>query len=515
MTLKQGKPGINVKFSQLPERCKTFHGYEVCPRQDMWRIPDSSRTFYFNFKPLLGLCSEKIRASFKQISLWFLTNWSAGYANRLFREYLDFIQKTYDLNNPCSVIKSPHILIYKSNLALEDEWHLATLSCLLRKWYELGFFGVDEGTYKLLNSFTLRANPRKGWPVLTMDPLQGPFTELELHAIYHEVNSQFKESKIGVRLYSLVWLFMALGIRPVQIADVKTGDVHSNGNEYWINVPRAKQQQQRRRTSFKKRPLLREISDLLEAWILQVKEEGKRFAPDIAKNKLPLFPDWGQRGEIEEFAYHCDGNSLSKEIRDFFSKVKLRSPRSNKPMRVTPQRFRYTLGTRAAMEKQGPLVIAELLDHSDTQNVLVYTKATPEIIKILDEALGSVLGRLAKAFKGEIVLEDLDTGQPLDPTKLVRIPRLDPRQGGVGYCGTCVGCNANLPYLCYVCSNFKAWLDGPHGEVLKDLLDERKKLLEITGDETIAFANDHLILAVAQVVDMCKEIQASREEHNG
>jgi integrase len=447
--------------------------------------------------------------------LYLLINYSVGYARILFEEFSKFIKEIYSTDYICREILSHHILTYKGTILNEYEYHLGVLSCFLRKWYDLGYSGIHQETNKLLNILKLKGNQRKGWAVLTMDPEEGPFTDLELHNIHHEVNSHFSNGKMGTRLYLLIWLFMALGMRPAQIADVKIKDFHSRENKHWINIPRGKQRQKRRRSSFTQRPLLKEISKILEVWILQVIEEGGRFAPNILGYNLPLFPNWGQRGEIEGFSYHSDGNNLSKEITDFFSRVKLRSPRCKEPLRVTPQRFRYTLGTRAAMEKQGLLTIAELLDHSDTQNVLVYTKATPEIVKILDEALGSVLGNLSKAFKGEIVLEDFDTGQPLDPTKLVRIPRLDPRQGGVGYCGTCVGCNANLPYLCYVCPNFKAWLEGPHGEVLKDLLDERNILLETTGDETIAFANDHLILAVAQIVDMCKEIQVAREGHNG
>lgn len=496
----------------LPKKVMTFHGFEIDPNQDMWRIPDSSRRFFFNFEALRNYCSAEIIISFKQAIIWYLVNWSVGYANRHFREFYDFVKEIFDKDKPCFQIHSYHILSYKGNIDEEREWHLATLSCFLRQWHNLGYSGVGKDSYDLLNFLTLKANPRKGWAVLTMDPIEGPFTEMELRAIHHEVNSNFNEGNIGIRLYGLIWLFMALGIRPVQIADVKVGDVRSIAGQYSIDIPRAKQRMSKRRAAYKERPLIREIGEVLDAWIIQVIKDGERFAPGVDSKNLPLFPNWEQKGAFGMFEYHSDGESLSKEIRKFFSMIEVYSHRTKNPIRVTPQRFRYTLGTRAAMEKQGPLVIAELLDHSDIQNVVVYTKATPEIIKILDEALGCVLGRLSKAFKGEIILDSFDTGRPVDPAKLVRLPRLDPRKGGVGYCGTCVGCTANLPYMCYVCPQFKAWLDGPHDDVLKDLLEERRTLLEITNDETMAFANDHLILAVAQVVDMCKEIKASRNE---
>jgi hypothetical protein len=45
------------------------------------------------------------------------------------------------------------------------------------------------------------------------------------------------------------------------------------------------------------------------------------------------------------------------------------------------------------MEGHGELIIAELLDHSDTQNVGVYVQATPEIVESVE--LHSELTHLA------------------------------------------------------------------------------------------------------------------------
>ena len=43
--------------------------------------------------------------------------------------------------------------------------------------------------------------------------------------------------------------------------------------------------------------------------------------------------------------------------------------------------------------------------------------------------------------------------------------------------------------------------------MLDHLIAERNRLMEITGDERIAHANDRTIAAVAQVVLKCREIK--------
>ena len=181
-------------------------------------------------------------------------------------------------------------------------------------------------------------------------------------------------------------------------------------------------------------------------------------------------------------------------------------------MHISAKRFRYTLGTRAAMEKNGALVIAELLDHSDTQNVQVYVKCVPEIIRQLNKALAMDLAPFADAFAGRIVENDSTAERSDDPASLIRYPGHVTGKDGIGRCGGCGECNGMVPIACYVCEKFQAWLDAPHEEVLDALLAESRQLLEETGDERIAFANNDVILAVTRVIQLCNGI---REAANG
>ena len=502
---------ISAEVWSLPESWRARNGHEFWPQDDFWKIPDTTREHVFNFASLRKSCSREMVQSCKRVLLWYVQSRSLSHATNMFAQLKGFLNFAGADGKLLYSISDVEIVNYKGSLPKEHQYYLGSLSGFLQKWHELGYSGIDPAAYSLLRSLRIEGN-RKGWAVLTMDPAEGPFTQVELQVIHQAVNKAFAEGDIDSREFSLVWLFMATGARPIQIADLKIKDFHalqteSGTAEYILRIPRAKQRGALRRAAFKDRPLIPQVGDVIHAYITQVKIESERCASDMASSDdLPIFPIWNKPNS-PGFSHHPDALEVRKEVKELFSKLEVFSHRTGEPIKITPRRFRYTLGTRAAQEKLGPLVIAEMLDHDDTQNVMVYTKATPEIIETIDEALAMELAPLAQAFAGKIVAADDETDRADDPTSLVRRPGQD----GVGRCGRCGTCGAAAPIACYTCGNFQAWLDAPHEEILKDLLDERRRLLEVTGDERIAHVNDNAILAVAQVVEECKRIKAGEE----
>jgi hypothetical protein len=67
------------------------------------------------------------------------------------------------------------------------------------------------------------------------------------------------------------------------------------------------------------------------------------------------------------------------------------------------KRFRHTLAKRAHDDGADIYVLAQLLDHSDTQNVKVYTEGGPEIVERLNRTMVLELAPLAQAFAGKLV----------------------------------------------------------------------------------------------------------------
>lgn len=507
---------ISAEVWSLPESWRARNGHEFRPQDDFWKIPDTTSEHVFNFASLRKSCSREMVQSCKRVLLWYVQSRSLSHATNMFNQFKWFSNGVCRGGEPLRSVANTDIINYKGSLSKEHQYYLGSLSGFLQKWHELGYSGIDPAAYSLLRSLRIEGN-RKGWAVLTMDPAEGPFTQVELQVIHQAVNKAFAEGDIDSREFSLVWLFMATGARPIQIADLKIKDFHalqteSGTAEYILRIPRAKQRGALRRAAFKDRPLIPQVGDVIHAYITQVKIESERCASDMASSDdLPIFPIWNKPNS-PGFSHHPDALEVRKEVKELFSKLEVFSHRTGEPIQITPRRFRYTLGTRAAQEKLGPLVIAEMMDHNDTQNVMVYTKATPEIIKKIDEALALELAPLARAFAGEIILSDDEAGRAGDPASLIRHPGRPRGKDGVGRCGRCGSCEAAAPIACYTCRSFQAWADTPHEDVLKTLLDERARLLEVTGDERIAHANDNVILAVAQVVEMCRKI---REERGG
>ena len=199
---------------------------------------------------------------------------------------------------------------------------------------------------------------------------------------------------------------------------------------------------------------------------------------------------------------------------DTLDRLSVVSERTGDFIKVGAKRFRTTVGTRAAQEGHPELVIAELLDHSDTQNVGVYVKATPEIVARIDRAMAMYMAPLAQAFAGKLIEGPAEATRAFDPASEIRAPEITGGFKAMSSCGKAGPCGFLKPIGCYTCGSFEPWLDGPHEQVLEHLLSRRDQQM-MTTDPRIASINDRTIYAVAQVVALCAEVKAQREAQNG
>lgn len=172
-----------------------------------------------------------------------------------------------------------------------------------------------------------------------------------------------------------------------------------------------------------------------------------------------LFPDMGEFSEI--ISPHQLRNSLNTDLLHIKSEIVsstcklianeegIHPERTGELLNISPVRFRYTTGTRAAREGFGEMVIAELLDHSDTQNSGVYIKNIPEHVEKLDKAVGSYLAPYAQAFAGVLVDSESYAKRGNDLNSRIKVDG-----HGLGTCGSYGFCGANVPIPCYTCMHF-------------------------------------------------------------
>lgn len=457
------------------------------------------------------LSGEKLDGCLRTLA-FYASNLSASHTLNIIMRFQHMLRET-----DAREITDTVLINYRSMLSPATEWYLATIRGFLRAWHRLGYPGISKDVIRLLDGWTLKGN-RKGDAVKRMDPQEGPLTDNELTAFNEGAVRAYEKSLITIAELAIALGTSHTGRRPVQISLLRVVDVLCGKNEkgepfYVLNMPRAKQRNSSFRTSFKPFAISLELWAILTAQARNaITLIESRLGFELQENdrqQIPLFPDLDVISAAQspyEFRQllatdrpHITAAEITDTLQYIVEKSEIRSERTGDLLHINARRFRYTTGTRAAREGFGELVIAELLDHSDTQNAGIYVKNIPEHVKKLDEAVGLQLAPYAQAFIGVLVDSEKDASRGHDITSRIRTEMGQ----GVGTCGEHGFCGANVPIPCYTCMHFQPWLDGPHEDVYLGLLNERERVKEITGDIQIAAVLDRSIIAVADVIMRC------------
>ena len=491
------------KTIQFLAMSKTKNGVIFYPNEDIWSITDSNKKIMFSFKLPFN---NKIIFEMKKVLKWYLENNSIRHSENMYWEFKKFTSFLLELSKePIVAITDIDLINYRAHLGSIHEWKLGALAGFLKKWYEMGFSFITKSAYDYLFETKIKGNI-KGKAVSIMDPLSGPYTDLEFEAIQTAINNAYTQKKLLTQDFLLIWLFMIYGSRPIQFAQLKIKDViviHKNNeiSELLIKIPRAKNRKQLR-SEFKTRIVPPTLAPLIHTYCQQIKQTFKMLLED--PEEAPLFPNLNEKDNSGILAYHLKSSDITLRIKTIFNNLNIFSERTGEKLCVLPRRFRYTLGTRAASEGHGELIIAEILDHTDIQNASVYIQATPAIIDRLDRAMAIHMAPLAQAFAGKVIHDKSKAVRSNDKEADIIDPSLNDTCTPSGKCGSYGFCNLLSPIACYTCSSFQAWTDGPHEALLMYLLKERERLLKLT-DYRIASINDKTILAVAQVVLACRQ----------
>lgn len=445
--------------------------------------------------------------SLKNVLAFYAKTSSSKHVSNLFYRCKDYLDITKG-QPPFSVVS---LISYRSSLDKHTEWYMGVLRGLIRQWAQLGYPGIPKNSLTLLDKWTIKGN-EKGYAVQSMCPEAGPLTDIEMGAVTESVLASFGNGDISLTDTCLVMTLAMTGRRPGQLAALKVKDLLPKDGKYYVNFPRAKQHHKGWRQSFKKFPVVEDLWLLLQQQAEFTVEEfsvrmGQGFDRGIV-GELPLFAelkhlrlDIPLSDQLENDMLHVPTFRANDALDRVALIISVISERTGFPIHLNPTRFRYTLGTNLGREGRGEYVIAEALDHSDTQNVGVYVKNISEVVERIDRAVALQLGPIAQQFQGVLITSESQARRSGDPSS-----RICGRSGNVGSCGSYGFCSALAPIACYTCMHFQPWLDGPHEAVLDQLISDRDRVYENTGDLKIASVNDRLILAVSDVVHRCKAV---------
>jgi hypothetical protein len=265
---------------------------------------------------------------------------------------------------------------------------------------------------------------------------------------------------------------------------------------YQVDVPRVKKRTTARETK------RRNITPNLGTLIQSLQDEGS----------LPDDPLFHWLGTSQPEAH------VNRAMLRFVKDAEIRSPTTGKPLRLTPRRCRTTIATHMAEEGASRFHIAEILDHTDLQNVSVYTETVSSIADAVAEATDRAMGPLVNRFLGKIV-DCLDSlpAQQLIPMQSPHIALPFLNTGGIGGCGKDIVkeglCELFPPLSCYLCPSFAALRGGPHREMLESLESYITKNRG-TIDSRILHQLDDILLAVRTVLKRLGQETSKDREAN-
>lgn len=511
----------NANTYPPPQRLQSKAGYWFCQDAPVWELDKNTNV---SIQVVRDNLDHGLIEGFTATLAHFACTMSASYTMNISVRLLAMLRI-----NGHGRIDSNSLIHFRKTLTRQTEWHLGAIRGFLYKWHDLGYQGITEDVIDLLKSWTLKGCI-KGDRVKRLDPTQGPLTDNELQAFNEGAVRAFEKGLISVTDLAISLIESNSGRRPIQITHIKLCDLEANGRNRkgevvrLIRIPRAKQQGEGFRASFKVFPLSEELWIVIHAQkrhCIGTVEQCLGYKLDEkTRLALPLFPDLASFDDLRSSNaplsellqtdhLHLKSRIVTQVLNNVVQLSDCHSERTGDVLNVFATRFRYTVGTRAAREGLGPMIIAELLDHTDTQQADVYSKNVPEHAAILDKKLSALLAPYARAFQGIIVEREEDAKRGNDLCSRIR------HHGeGAGICGSDGSCGANVPIPCYTCFHFQALLDGPHERVLSELYSERQRILDLTGDEFVAGANDRTISAVEQVIQRCREAgdQGTRRE---
>lgn len=506
--VKRSQPDARER---MPAPSVSKDGYEFDASSDYWRLNKDVQISLV----LPTAVEADTEAGFRATLRRYAEEASAQHTENMVTRFKRFLRDTGALR-----VTSTNLINWRASLGADEQWQLGGLKGFLLAWHDYGFDGVSKEVADLLQGWRIQGN-EKGAAVAGGCPETGPLTDLEVAALLDWANMALVRKDIAFEDYAYLLTLVMTARRPVQIAALRGRDLVQMAGEgaplYRLNIPRAKQRGGRFRGTFRSLAILEDLFLVLRAQhqqsVAAVSEAiGMTLAPALA-DEVPIFINRNSLKDIRRVdelqdclagrasdLLHATTVQLWQALQRYARASTARSERTGEFIRLSAARFRHTRGTKLRREGFSAFIIAELLDHSDIQNVKVYTENTAQEAVVINELVGAQLAPFAQACLGKLVYSEREAIRGDDPRS--RVP--NDRQHAVGNCGNYGFCASGF-HACYTCYHFQPWVDGPHEEVLADLYAEKDRVRAAGCPDVVVNANDQLILAVEHCVSMCRE----------
>lgn len=359
-----------------------------------------------------------------------------------------------------------------------------------------------------------------GTAVLRSDSQEGPLDDVEYTSLVRSIQAAVmtpERRTVSLRDAVAVVLCMSFGLYPQHLYWVNEDDyfvdvLPDGSTRHFLKVPRIKKGAAIPREQWKLRELDQAYGELVKD-VIEQNAQMRSSDPmwDEEKYDKALFHGaYSARIAQSPFVrdtYRIALPQLSVYVGRLARRVGVLG-RDGKPLDLTARRLRYTYATRLVSAGAAPRDVAEALDHSSIQHVMIYFDGRQRMLRRIEKKVGLELAATAKLFHGEVVKSEEEAPRGADTKS--RIPWVD-RQGGkfvtLGNCGKFDYCGLARPKACYTCALFRPWLDGPHETILQELVAERDEKESKGIPKQITGILDEIIVAVCQVILACEAMR--------
>ena len=414
------------------------------------------------------------------------------------------------------IITSELILALKAKLHKDHEYKLGTIRALLRCWIEWGYEGLEEKLEHTLDRLVLRGNV-KGMAVLHQCPYSGPYTLTEQQSLLAWIGNAFSEKTITLEEFGWFYSIYATARRPSQIRALRICDlsVNKHGEEivYELHIPRAKQRNGGFRNEFRSLKITEDIYLVLKNLTEVIREKALLSLKELKESELqqlPIFIDFGRFYEcknITEFKkilnqtpdyFHWSSAQAHEMSRVISRKCKAVSERTGDYIHFTPTRCRRTRATNLSRHGITGVQMAYLLDHSDTQQLQVYTAHTGELALRIFDSMKEAMTLLAMQFEGRVIKNESEALRASDVNSRVFMST----GNQLGNCGGSPSCEAGIK-ACLLCNQFQPLVYAPWDNLFLEFIEELEQRRREGASELVLKSYDLQLANIKAIMDAC------------
>lgn len=349
---------------------------------------------------------------------------------------------------------------------MQGDNHPSTKSVLrmIYGWFvQENFPFFDEDFYDLyLDTIKFGSDEGKGKDVILKMENRGPLTLYEQRIFRQKMDDIDVESLSIYELQGMVALKIGqvLGARDTQVIKLKFKHIGiANDKVPFILLPRAKQRGRQKSEQYKKRAVTKSLFDMLV--LLKSKYEDL-VGEQISDNWPVICTHQGRTGKPRDLPVTRDIFMIRRlAFEDYI----------NVGFKVTNRRLRKTFCTQLIAKGTPLKIVAELMDHTDLQQLEVYYRHTHHVANKLNEVLKSEASEVIDAFKGKVIKPE----QASQAGQQIFAPSGTQQLHLIGSCSSKSPCPLNPPLSCYGCKSLEAFEDADHEGVVNTFLEETRQ----------------------------------------